>query len=293
MYTGTGTGPAARRRVLGKQLRALRGTRSAAEAAKQARISQPTLSRIEGGRGALMPRNVASLLAAYGVEGPQAEQLMSLAASAEERGWWDAYSDVIAQSFEMYASLEADAAEIQTYEAEFVPGLMQTADVVRALRLASHPKSTPEELDRSVALRMERQRQLRAQVSAVVNEAVVCRPIGSEPVWKEQLDRLRAEAAAGRLRILPFAAGAHPGMGGAFSMLRFDDTEEMDLVYAGTERGSMYFEKPADLLRYAEVFHRLHELALSPEESAERLATLAQQPRRGGCILGDERGATR
>ncbi|SDC75831.1 helix-turn-helix domain-containing protein [Actinokineospora iranica] len=275
-----GAGPAARRRYLGKRLRALRGERSSAEVMAQARISQPTLSRIEGGRGTIVPRNVASLLRIYGVPDAEADRLMDLAVSSEERGWWESYSDIIGKGFEIYASLEPDAAEIWMYQAEFVPGLFQTADVLAALHLALRPELAQEEIDRLIELRMERQSVVRARVTAVVNEAVLHRPIGSPEVWRAQLTRLRAEAERGQVRVLPFSAGAHPAMAGAFSMLKFDDfedTEDMDLVYVATERGSMYFEKPGDLIRYGQVFTRVRDMALSPEESADLLTTLGRE----------------
>lgn len=278
MNTHIGTGPGARRRYLGKLLRGLRGGRSLADAAREIGVSPSALSRIEGGRNAIMPRHVSALIRVYGVEEARAASLLRIAEAAQQPGWWESYSDVISDWFEIYASLEADARAIWIYEAEFVPGLMQTDDYVRAVRRSAHPEATPEQIERSVALRAERQRNVRADITAVVNEAVVRRMVGGPEVMRAQVRRLREEADAGRLRVVPFSAGAHPGMHGAFWMLRFDDDANgMDLVYVETERGGMYLERPSDLKRYTEVFTRLVSQSLSAEETSDLLVTLVEE----------------
>jgi hypothetical protein len=92
-------------------------------------------------------------------------------------------------------------------------------------------------------------------------------------------DRLVNEVDGGRvdLRLLPFQAGAHAAMTGAFIMLRFEDTKEMDLIYTETEHGATYLERPADLIRYADVFARVRDAALPPAETAQRLRRLSKQ----------------
>ena len=275
-------GPGVRRRYLGKVLRRLREDLklTTGEVAKRMMVSQPTVSRIETGRTAIMLRHVAKMLEVYGVDGPRADALMAIAEQANRPGWWESYGDVILDWFEIYASLEADATEIRTYEAEFVPGLFQTADYVRAVRLAAHPDATPEQVDRFVELRLERQQQVQPgqQVTAIINEAVALRLVGGPATMRTQLGRLAGEVDRGRdLRLLPFTVGAHAAMIGAFIMLRFEDTEEMDLIYTETERGAVYLERPADLIRYADVFARIRDAALPPVETAGRLRRLAEE----------------
>ena len=273
----TELGPGARRRYLGKTLRGFRGTTATAVVAKKIGISQSALSRIENGRNAILTRHVARLLEVYGVDESRVDGLLRIAEQANERGWWESYSATIPEWFEVYSSLEADAAEVWTYESEFVPGLMQTDDYVRAVRFAAHPESTVERTENLIELRAERQRQLTGQLVAIVSEAVVRRVVGGPEVMRAQLERLVTEAERGRLQVVPFSVGAHPGMNGAFSMLRFDDTDEMDLVYIDTERGGMYLERESDLICYRTIFTRLREQALSGEETAELLATLVAE----------------
>ena len=277
MDTTPGTGPGARRRYLGKLLKNLRGQRTVVDVAKATRTSQPTISRIESGRGTILPRHVAKLLEVYEVDERRADQIMRIAEQANERGWWESFSDIIHDSFETFAALEGDAAEIRIYESQFVPGLMQTEGYVRAIRLASHPGATEERLRRSVELRLERQRHVHAQIVAVVDETVLRRLPGEPEVVRGQLARMMERAESGDLQVLPLAVRVHPAMNGAFTLLRFDDTPEMDLVYIDTERGGMYFERPADLIRYGDIFARLRELALSPEASLALMASLSRE----------------
>lgn len=270
------TGPGLRRRYIGKTLRALRldcGLSSTA-VAKQLGISQPHLSRIEGGRCAIDPRHVVRLLSIYGDDDPANNRLVALCTAAEAAGWWEQFDDIINDHFATFASLEADASEALAYESEFVPGLFQTAAYVRALRLASRPDATEAHLTRSVELRMTRQRHMPGAIHAVVNEAVVRRRVGTPEAMREQIVTLRDRAEAGALQVLPFECGPHPAMNGAFTILRFADAVDMDLVYIDTERGGMYVEKAQDIERYEIIFTRLREMALSTNESAALLDTL-------------------
>jgi transcriptional regulator with XRE-family HTH domain len=283
MDAESGLGPGARRRYLGKVLRRLRVERSmtVSEAAKELRVKQPTLTRIEGGRNAILPRHVYRLLEIYGVQGDQADRLMRIAEQANQRGWWESFSDIIPDWLEILASLEPDADVIWTYQAEFVPGLFQTEDYARAIRRAWQLGGTDDQMDQFVRLRAERQQRLGHQkITAVVNEAVLRRTVGGRGVMRAQLERLVNEIDHDRvdLRLLPFEAGAHPGMKGAFIMLRFPDSEEeMDLVYVENERGGMYLERPADLIRYGDVFGSLQTLSLSAEKTRSQLTRLVKE----------------
>jgi transcriptional regulator with XRE-family HTH domain len=273
-------GPGARRRYLGKALRRLRedADLKTTRVAELMHMTQANVTRIEGGRHAILLRNVARMLEIYGVEDARADALMAMAGQASQRGWWESYGDVINDWFEIYASLEADATEIWSYEAEFVPGLFQTPDYVRAVHLAARPDSTHEQADRFVELRLERQQHIGSQqITAVINEAVARRVVGGPQVMRAQLDRLVNEIEGGRvdLRIVPFEAGAHAAMAGSFIMLRFEDTDEMDLVYTENERGAVYLERPVDLLRYTIVFDRVRDAALPATETARYLGKLA------------------
>ena len=115
---------------------------------------------MELGRVSFKERDVADLLTLYGVsDAEERAALLTLArdantlaggtAKATSRGW-----------FQSYLGLESAAAVIRTYELQFVPGLLQTADYARAVILLGHGKAVQAELDRRVSLRMTRQQLL-------------------------------------------------------------------------------------------------------------------------------------
>ncbi len=54
--------------------------------------------------------------------------LMGLAKDSKTRGWWHAHGDAVPAWFSVCVGLEQAATSLRTYESEFVPGLLQTAD---------------------------------------------------------------------------------------------------------------------------------------------------------------------
>lgn len=272
----TEPGPATRRRQLGRQLRDLRlaaGLSTMEAAAERSGLSRATISRIESAKQTILPRTVRLLCQTYGVGAPLLDHLVRLAAESEDRGWLLAYSDTVPNWFERYAGEEAEASDISMYQAEYVPGLIQTAAYCRAIRAANSPDVTDEDLQRSVELRQARQvlleRDKPPTLHAVLNEAAVRRHVGGAAVMREQLLHLAtlAERPNITLQVLPFEAGAHPAMIGAFTMLRFPTANGDPTVFVEVDSGALYPDRPVDVERYGWVFGRLRELALTPGNS--------------------------
>lgn len=92
--------------------------------------------------------------------------------------------------FQPYADMEAKATYISTYQAQVVYGLPQTEEYARALPATG----MPDDLDGPLAARMDRQRILERDhpplAWAVLDEAVLHRPIGGREMMRNQLARL-------------------------------------------------------------------------------------------------------
>lgn len=256
------------------------------QAAEELGWSPSKVYRIENDRSGVIPRDVRRMARLYGVEedSEQWQALLTLARQArEKRGWWHQYDDVLPQGFEMYAALEADAAALRTYQSELVEGLLQTGDYARALLRAAPRPEAEEETERQIAAQMARQERLTGENPlgcwAVLNEAVLRRTVGGREVMRRQLDHLResAELAHVTLQVLPFEAGAHPGMHGAFEMLSFPDQRDADVAYTQHRTGSQYVENAAAIETYRLVFDHLRALALGPDESAELIHRVAKE----------------
>ncbi|MGH3328005.1 MAG: helix-turn-helix domain-containing protein, partial [Streptomycetales bacterium] len=96
--------------------------------------------------------------------------------------------------FRPFVELEAEATSILKYEVQVVPGLLQTEPYARAVLRAGRPRDTDEEIERHVAARLERQAVLAREAPpllwAVLDEAVLRRPIGGHDVLRQQVAHL-------------------------------------------------------------------------------------------------------
>jgi transcriptional regulator with XRE-family HTH domain len=276
-------GPTVRRILLGSQLRRLREARgiSRDQAGYTIRASESKISRLELGRVGFKERDVADLLTLYGVgDAGERDLMLSLVREANEAGWWHTYSQVLPPWFETYVGLEEAASLIRTYEVQFVPGLLQTKEYARAVTVLGHASATGDEIEQRVALRMSRQERLTApgapRLWAVIDEAALRRPIGGRQVMRGQLEHLveMAEVATVTLQVMPFDHGGHAAEGGAFTILRYPESDLPDVVYVEQLTGALYLDKDADVEVYMEAMERLAMEAATPQRSAELLAEL-------------------
>ena len=278
-------GPTVRRMLVGAKLRRLRTDMglSREEAAEAIRASAWKIHRLENGQVGFKQRDLVDLLERYGVTDPdEIDELLTLAREANVPGWWQHYGDVLPQWFRTYVDLESAATLIRTYEGMFVPGLLQTDDYMRAvIRDASLESS--EEVGRRVRLRMARQilltREHPPRLWAVMDEAALRRPVGGREVMRGQLERLidATKLPNVTLQVLPFGAGAHPAMVGAFSILRFADRELPDVVYLEHLTNAVYLDKRAEVERYLDVMELLCVDSEPPAKTVELLTKILNQ----------------
>ncbi|WP_190821034.1 helix-turn-helix domain-containing protein [Saccharopolyspora pogona] len=277
--SATGSGPTARRLVLGSQLRRLREASgiSREDAGYAIRGSGSKISRLELGRVGFKERDVADLLNLYGVtDESEHESFLDLVRRSNEPGWWHRFNDLMPSWFQDYVGLEESASRIQTYEIQFVPGLLQTEKYARAVAIQGRPEFPADELERRVRLRMQRQKLFTQpkppRLWAVIDESVLHRPIGSREVLREQIQFLLDATAmsAVTLQILPFELG-RSGAEGAFTILRFAEPELPDIVYLEHLCGALYLDKPDEVEVYSKVSHRLAVDAQTPEETRKTL----------------------
>lgn len=278
--------PAVGRRQLGRQLRELRiaaGFPTIASAANESGLSTATISRIESAKQAIMPKTVRLLCQTYGIGAPMFDHLIRLAEESEDRGWLVAYTDTVPNWFGRYVGEETEATEIWAYESEFIPGLLQTADYCRAVSAVARPEASEEDLQRSVALRQARQKRLSSKNSPVldmvVNEAAIRRVVGSSDIMRDQLHQLAELAKRPHItiRVLPFSAGAHPGMTNSFKMLHFPAGLGAPTIFVEVDSGAIYPNRPADVNRYTWIMDRLRAASLSPAESKKLVSRVADR----------------
>ncbi|GAA3211840.1 helix-turn-helix transcriptional regulator [Actinocorallia longicatena] len=261
-----GGGPTVLRILLGAQLRRLREARNITRerAGYEIRASDSKISRMELGRVSFKERDISDLLTLYGVTtAEEREKALGLARRASANGWWHNYSDVLPKWFEDYIGLEEAASRIRAYEVQFVPGLLQNEQYARAVTLLGHAAAPEPEIERRVEMRMTRQDLLNADHAphlwAVVDEAVVRRPIGSREVMRSQLEFLIEACSRPNvtLQVVPFSRGGHAAAGGPFSILRFAEPDLPDVVYLEQLTSALYLDKRDDIERYLAVMEQL------------------------------------
>jgi transcriptional regulator with XRE-family HTH domain len=280
-----GSGPTVLRILLGSQLRRLREAKGVTreEAGYTIRASGSKISRMELGRVSFKERDVVDLLALYGVGDDEAQALVELAKQANSPGWWHKYSDVLPDWFQVYVGLEEAATLIRLYEVQFVPGLLQTADYARAVIRLGQPSASAEEVERRVSLRLGRQELLTKangfRLWAVLDEAALRRPIGGGEVMRAQLARLIDAAREPNitLQIMPFRSGGHAAESGAFTIMRFPETDLPDVVYLEQLTSALYLDKREDVERYTEVMERLSVEGESPERTVDILSGMLEE----------------
>ena len=276
--------PTALRMALGGQLRHLREARGIPrEAAADAiRGSSAKISRMERGRVGLKERDVADLLTLYGVTDPDVRaELLSLVRRATAPGWWQEYGDVTPSWFAMFLGLEQSASGIRTYEAHFVPGLLQTPDYAR--HVISLGPWDAEEVERRIELRLRRQQVLAGPdaptLRATVEEAALRRPAVPQAVRRAQVEHLArvAERPNVTLQLVPQGFGGHPVTGLPFTILHFDEPDLPAIVYLEQLTGALYLDRRTDVDRYTAALDSLCGQVLDRERTRAALAAMVDE----------------
>ncbi|MER6666943.1 helix-turn-helix transcriptional regulator [Amycolatopsis japonica] len=290
-----GQGPTVRRRRLASELRRLREAADLTidEVSEKLECSASKVSRIETGHVGVTPRDARDMLELYGIAGDEQEALVQLAREARKRGWWHAYNEVFTGTF---VGLEADASSLRAFQALLVPGLLQTERYAKAVIRAMRPDAEDAEIRRRVAARMARQELLTdpspPEYWAVIDEAVLHRVVDGPEVMAEQLYRMVTMAARANVtvQIVPFGAGAHPGMEGPFLIMGFPELADTDVVYVDSTSSGLYLEEPPDVRRYALMFDHLRAAALKPDDSVEVIAEAAGRFAEQAALPGEVPG---
>ena len=244
------------------------------------RWSRSKLQRVETRSYAPQPAEVEHLAAVYEVPADETAVLVRMAREARQKGWWQ--SSALPKPTQTMVGLEQAATAVRQFALALVPGLLQTSDFARVLMTTLEPTEPIELLENRVAARMIRQHVLTGTdpltYKVVLSEAVLRCPIGGGRVMRGQLERLLELTGAPNItiQVLPFAAGPHAGMEGAFTLVTLPDLAH-DVVYVEGPPGPIYLEEQDHVRRCTMHFAVLSSLALSAAESAELISTTLAQ----------------
>jgi transcriptional regulator with XRE-family HTH domain len=275
--------PTVRRRRLGNELRRLRLSAGVTidQVAKHLECSESKISRIETGQVTALPRDVSDMLKLYEVGGDQQDELMQLAREARKKGWWHAYGGVPPRS--AYIGFEAAAERISTYEPMVVPGLLQTPAYARTVIRTTYPNLSAEDIEQRIRVLGVRQALLKQEdpltVQAVLDEAVLRRPIGGPETMRAQLLRLAeaAELPTVTIQVMPLRVGEHMGLCGAFTILSFWEPTQPNVVYLEDTTRESFLEAEEETRQYELAFEQLCGAALRPDASYRLFGALSKE----------------
>ncbi|MET8856960.1 MULTISPECIES: helix-turn-helix transcriptional regulator [unclassified Streptomyces] len=272
--------------VLGRRLLDLRERAGLKreEAARILRVAPATVRRMEMAEVSLKIPYLQLLLRSYGVGDQEAEAFVQLAEDANKPGWWQRFHDILPDWFSMHVSLEGAASLLRSYEPHFIPGLLQTEDYARGvMKAGAIGQTSPEDIERHVALRMQRQdlltREDAPRIWVVMDETVLRRTIGGPEVMRAQIDKLLQATKLPHvtLQVIPFSSGPHPGTYGPFVLFRFAMPELPDMVYSEYLTGAVYLDARSEVATHLEVMDRMAAQAATAHRTKEILRDLRKE----------------
>lgn len=267
--------PSAVRWLVGVELTRFRerSGRKIGQAAAVINCSPGKIGHMESGRNQQQPSEVRDLLRFYGADQADIDRLASLAGSAGEATWWAPWTDVVPDWLRTFVGLEGLATRSQIYAPLVFPALLQTEDYALGVT-AGNIRVRPDHNERTVSMRMERQRRLFVEdhplnLTIMLEEVVLDRPIGGAEVLRGQLEHVLGLMDRGNvdLQVLPTAIGAHDGLVGPFTVFDFDEAQSIG--YVELVNGAIYVQDQDEVAGYTRTVDRLREVALSPASTKE------------------------
>ncbi len=272
------SGPIMLRRHVALRLKGLRlkAKLEREDVATHLRCSLSHVTQLETKRALPKPSEVRDLLPLYGAA-DQTEAFLDLVDNAKRgREWWEPYKGAAPEWLDLMLSMEAGAAQIESYDAMIVPGLGQTPAYARQVITIGEPDLPEPDVTSRVNLRMARQDVLTRQpnppaVLSILDESVLDRLPGDDPaVMVEQLQQLLklTELPTVTFRIQS-KRRVTAGMEGTFTVVTFpaELIDDPGVAYTETRVDAEYHEDPVKVRRYRDTLARIKASAYSPEES--------------------------
>lgn len=176
--------------------------------------------------------------------------------------------------FERARDLEQQATIIRVFGLSYVPGLLQTEEYATAVIGSGYPRRSETERHKDVVTRLERSKVLEDPVTpevwALIDEAVIRRPIGGHTIMADQLDHIVTLAESGRIRVnvLPFGTIPHPLLDGMTTLMWFED--QPPIAYTEGMRTGRVHDSPS----VVEEIQGAYDLALSEAQPLQESLAL-------------------
>jgi transcriptional regulator with XRE-family HTH domain len=239
------------------------------------------LIRIENGTVGISTNDLKAILAHYKItDEARTAELLALSRGARERSWWSTYRDASPRLIQLI-EYESASFIIRNFQPMLIPGLLQTEEYAAAMIRNLSPQATAQEVNTGVEMRMKRQQILeQAEMPLmffIMDEAAVRRQVGGKDAARRQIQRLihESDKPSVTVEVIPFTAGAHPGMQGPFMLFEFPDAADDDALYLEGPTESRWNRDDAEeISHFRERFELLREKSLGPQGSIDFLRRL-------------------
>lgn len=270
----------ARQVHLGRELKKLRTARglSLDDVAAHLERSRSTVGHWESGHSRVGPNDLKAVLELYEADEELREQLLKLRRESGQRGWWHSYK--LPAHLAPFVGFEAEASEVFHFELGLVPGLLQTKAYIEEINKVGRQTLADEQLAEAVEVRLRRQDRLHQDngfsLHAVVAEEALHRVVGSPAVMREQIEHLIqvSKLPSVNLQVLPLSAGAHVGVHGPITVLRFPDPGHGDIAYSDTPLGGNVIDDLRDVTELGRLFSALQAQALPAAKSVKYMGSI-------------------
>jgi transcriptional regulator with XRE-family HTH domain len=242
------------------------------------------LIRIENGSVGISLNDLKAILAHYKItDEERTAELIALSRQSRERSWWNTYRDLSPRLVQLI-EYESASFIIRNFQPMVIPGLLQTEEYATAMIRNYSPQATGQEVKTGIEVRMKRQQILQQSqmplMFFIMDEAAVRRLVGGREAMSRQVKRLLEESAkpAVTIEVVPFSAGAHPGMQGSFMLFEFPDAEDDDALYLeGPGEIRLNRDDAEEISNFRDRFEALRELSLGPQGSVDLLRHLLSE----------------
>lgn len=274
------TQSASLRRQLTAELKKLREQAKLTQAAVATRLdwSSSKVIRIEKGTVRIQLTDLKALLDLYAVTDKHTIDELTEMARESKRLPLTEYRDLVRDETLAYYQLEIGASIIRHVALNFVPGLLQSDDYLKAIFAVADVE--PARAARLMELRRERRELLDRpnppEMFFILDESLLRRAVGGLPALEEQLEHLVELSRRPHIsiQVLPFAIGAHSSMEGSFIHLKFPDGSSPETIYVEHALGDAVFQNaPSVTDSYRRQFQALEEVATAPTDFEKFLAS--------------------
>ncbi|WP_245637872.1 helix-turn-helix domain-containing protein [Actinomadura rubrobrunea] len=281
--------PYVRRRRLAAELRRLREERglTAEELGQVLFHSRTKITRLENAQVRPNLAEIMDLLERLEVTGPRYDKILRLARDAAAKGWWDRYGASMGPRQRLAADLESNADTIRGYDQSAFPALLQIPEYVDALVELDERQGTLDyRPDRMAHARTQRQQRLLQPggptYEAILDESMIHRLAVPPEIKAAQLRHITTLVSSEehiRVMVLP---SDKPIPGGflpkaSFYLYTFPEPGDPPLVVVDTITTDLILTQRNEVKRYTDMYDRLREAALSPDDSIAFLKRVADR----------------